>query len=109
MRITLPSGSSVTATFVTPDSKDQVVRFYKDKFGSEASVFDSSNSAMITVQKASRIRHGDGYPNASQVWRQDADHDHACDEQRSFLGGLRSRGFAGFWNVSRRPRRMKTQ
>lgn len=51
MRITLPSGSSVTATFVTPDSKDQVVSFYKDKFGSEASVFDSSNSAMITVQK----------------------------------------------------------
>jgi hypothetical protein len=51
MRITLPSGSSVTATFVTPDSKDQVVSFYKDKFGSEASVFDSGNSAMITVQK----------------------------------------------------------
>jgi zinc-ribbon domain len=51
MRMTLPSGSMVTAIFVTPDSKDQVVSFYKGKFGSEASVFDSAKSAMITVQK----------------------------------------------------------
>jgi hypothetical protein len=51
MRITLPSGSSVTAIFVTSDSKDQVVSYYKGKFGSEASVFDSANSAMLTVQK----------------------------------------------------------
>jgi hypothetical protein len=51
MRITLPSGSSLTAVFFTPDSKDQVVSFYKGKFGSEASAFDSANSAMITVQK----------------------------------------------------------
>jgi hypothetical protein len=51
MRITLPTGSSVTAIFVTSDSKDQVVSYYKDKLGSQASVFDSANSAMITAQK----------------------------------------------------------
>jgi hypothetical protein len=51
MRITLPTGSSVTAVFVTSDSKDKVVSYYKDKFGSQASVFDSSNSAMLSVQK----------------------------------------------------------
>jgi hypothetical protein len=51
MRITLPSGSSVTAVFVTSDSKDQVVSYYKGKLGSQASVFDSSNSAMLTVEK----------------------------------------------------------
>ncbi len=52
MRITLPSGSSVTAVFVTSDSKDQVVNYYKSKFGSDTSVFDSASSAMITVQKS---------------------------------------------------------
>jgi nitrate reductase NapE component len=40
MRLTLPTGSSVTAVFVTPDSKDQ------------ASIFDSANSAMLTVEKS---------------------------------------------------------
>lgn len=52
MRLTLPTGTSVTAIYVTPDSKDKVVSFYKDKFGSQASVFDSSNSAMLTVEKS---------------------------------------------------------
>lgn len=52
MRLTLPTGTSVTAVYVTPDSKDKVVSFYKDKFGSQASVFDSSNSAMLTVEKS---------------------------------------------------------
>lgn len=54
MRITLPSGSSVTAVFVTSDSKEQVVSYYKDKFGSAASVFDSANSAMLTAQKGNQ-------------------------------------------------------
>ncbi|MGD0890164.1 MAG: zinc ribbon domain-containing protein [Terracidiphilus sp.] len=54
MRITLPTGSSVTAIYVTPDSKDQVVSFYKSKFGSQASVFDSSNSAMLSLEKSKK-------------------------------------------------------
>jgi hypothetical protein len=54
MRITLPSGSSVTAVFVTSDSKEQVVSYYKEKFGSSASVFDSANSAMLTSQKGNQ-------------------------------------------------------
>jgi hypothetical protein len=52
MRMTLPNGSWVTAVFVTPDSKDQVVSYYKNKFGSEASVFDSAASAVLTLQKS---------------------------------------------------------
>ena len=54
MRITLPSGSSVTAVFVTSDSKEQVVSYYKEKFGSSVSVFDSANSAMLTSQKGNQ-------------------------------------------------------
>jgi hypothetical protein len=38
MRMEMPSGSSVKGAFLTSDSKDQVVAFYKDKYGSEASV-----------------------------------------------------------------------
>jgi hypothetical protein len=39
---------------VTSDSKDQVVAYYKNKFGSQASVFDNTSSAMITLKKGSQ-------------------------------------------------------
>jgi hypothetical protein len=50
-KIDLPSGSMVTGVFVTPDSKDQVVAFYKSKFGSGASVYDTANSALLTLNR----------------------------------------------------------
>jgi hypothetical protein len=51
MRMTLPTGSVVSAVYVTSDSKDQVVNYYKGKFGSDASTFDTGSSAIITVNK----------------------------------------------------------
>lgn len=51
MRMSLPTGSWITAVYVTSDSKDQVVSYYKSKFGSDASVYDSANSAVLTLQK----------------------------------------------------------
>lgn len=51
MRMTLPTGSMVSAVFVTSDSKDQVVSFYKSQFGSDASIFDSGEGAVISIQK----------------------------------------------------------
>jgi hypothetical protein len=51
-RMTLPTGSWITAIYVTPDSKDQVVSFYKARLGSEVSVFDSGDAAVISVQKS---------------------------------------------------------
>ena len=54
MRMNLPTGSIVSAVYLTSDSKDQVLSFYKDKLGSEASVFDNANSAMITRKKGSQ-------------------------------------------------------
>lgn len=51
MRMNLPTGSIVSGAFLTSDSKDQVLAFYKSKLGSEASVFDSDASAMISVKK----------------------------------------------------------
>jgi hypothetical protein len=49
MRMDLPTGSMVTGVFVTSDSKDQVVAFYKSKFGSAASTFDTNDGAILTL------------------------------------------------------------
>ena len=51
MKMDLPTASMVTGVFVTSDSKDQVVAFYKDKLGSGATVYDSANTAMLTVNR----------------------------------------------------------
>ena len=51
MRMTLPTGSVITAVYVTSDPKEQVVDYYKGKLGAEASVFDSGNSAVLSLQK----------------------------------------------------------
>ena len=51
MRMESPTSSTVTGIFVTTDSKDQVVTFYKAKFGSGASTFDTNDGAMITLSK----------------------------------------------------------
>jgi hypothetical protein len=49
MRMESPTGSMVTGVFVTSDSKDQVVAFYKSKFGSGASTFDTADGAILTL------------------------------------------------------------
>jgi len=51
LKMDLPTGSMVTGIFVTSDSKDRVVDFYKGKLGSAASVIDSDNSAVIQLAK----------------------------------------------------------
>lgn len=51
MRMSLPTGSMVSAVYVTGDSKDQVLNFYKTRFGSDASIFDSSEGTVLTINK----------------------------------------------------------
>lgn len=51
VRMTLPTGSMVSAVYVTPDSKDQVLSFYKSKFGSDVSVFDAPTGSVITLNR----------------------------------------------------------
>ena len=52
MRMTLPSGSMVSAVYLTSDSKDQVTAFYKSRFGSGASSFDAPTGTILTVNKS---------------------------------------------------------
>lgn len=51
-RLSLAGSSVVTATFVTSDSKDQVVAFYKSKLGSDANIFDYPAAATISLNKS---------------------------------------------------------
>ena len=51
MRMTLPTGSMITAVYVTSDSKDQVLSFYKARMGSAASIIDTADGAIITLPK----------------------------------------------------------
>jgi hypothetical protein len=48
IKMDLPTGSMVTGVYLTSDTKQQVVDFYKGKFGSTAAVFDTGNGAMLT-------------------------------------------------------------
>jgi len=45
------AGSLVTGVFLTSDSKEQVVDFYKDKLGSDVSVMDVPDAAIMTLKK----------------------------------------------------------
>jgi hypothetical protein len=49
MKMESPTSSMITGIFVTADSKDQVVAFYKNKFGSAASTFDTNDGAVLTL------------------------------------------------------------
>jgi len=51
MRMNLPTGSMVTGIFVTSDSKDQVVEFYKSRLGSESSLMDTNDGAVLTLAR----------------------------------------------------------
>ncbi len=51
MKMSMPTGSVVTGMFLTTDSKEQVVDFYKNKFGGDASVMDMSDAAILTLKK----------------------------------------------------------
>ena len=51
LRMNLPTGSVVSGAFVTSDTKDAVVSFYKSKLGSDATVYDATESAVITANK----------------------------------------------------------
>ena len=52
MRMSLPTGTMVSAVYLTSDSKDQVLAFYKSRFGSNASSYDTPNGSVLTLNKS---------------------------------------------------------
>jgi len=51
MRMNLAGNSVVSAAFLTSDSKDLVVAFYKDKLGSEATSMDFGANSILSLKK----------------------------------------------------------
>jgi hypothetical protein len=51
-RMSTNAGSWITAIYVTPDSQDKVLAFYKDKLGSDASFMESSGGSVVTLKKS---------------------------------------------------------
>ena len=52
IKLDLPDGTLVTGVYLTPDSKQQVTDFYKSKFGSGAMVVESSDGAVVSIEKS---------------------------------------------------------
>jgi hypothetical protein len=51
MRMNMPNGSMLAANFVTSDSKEQVIAFYKERSGSQGSVMEAGDAAILTLSK----------------------------------------------------------
>jgi hypothetical protein len=51
MKMDLPTGSMVTGVFLTSDSKDSVLAFYKSQLGGSASVIENPGSAIVSLSK----------------------------------------------------------
>jgi nitrate reductase NapE component len=54
MKMSIGGTSTVQAVLVTSDSKDQVVSFYKGRFGSDATVMDFGGAAILSVKKGNQ-------------------------------------------------------
>jgi len=54
MRMSLPTGTMVSAAYVTSDSKDQVLAFYKSKLSGNVSTFDTVNGSVISYSNGQR-------------------------------------------------------
>jgi len=52
MKMNLPSGSMVMGTFLTTDSEQQVIDFYKSKFGSNAGIMETADGAIVSLTKS---------------------------------------------------------
>ncbi len=53
LRMTIGSKSMVTANFLTPDSPDKVMTFYKGLAGPNAQTMSTGNGGIITIQNGS--------------------------------------------------------
>jgi hypothetical protein len=52
MKVDSPGGSMVMGSFLTTDSKQQVIDFYKARFGDNTAVMDTADGAIVTYTKS---------------------------------------------------------
>lgn len=54
MKLAMPNGTFLTGVFSTPDSREQVVAFYKSKFGSDSGTMESDDASVLTLKKSDK-------------------------------------------------------
>jgi hypothetical protein len=54
MNMKTPNGAMITAVYTSTDSSDQVVAFYREKLGENASIVQSSNGTVISAGEKDR-------------------------------------------------------
>jgi hypothetical protein len=54
MNMKTPNGSMVTAVYLSPDSSDKIVAFYKEKLGDQASIVQTSNGTVLSAGQKDR-------------------------------------------------------
>jgi hypothetical protein len=89
MKMSLPTGSTVTGVYVTSDSKDQVAAFYQSKFGSDASIIETSDSAILSVKKSPEESVND-YREFDRGSGEDENRHPAHEERQGFLEPIRA-------------------
>jgi hypothetical protein len=52
LRMALPTGTMVSAAYLTSDSKEQVLAFYKSRLGTNGASYDTANGAVVTLGKS---------------------------------------------------------
>jgi hypothetical protein len=52
VKMTLPTGTMVTGVFLTSDSKDKVLAFYKSQLGGKATIINGSGPTIISIEKS---------------------------------------------------------
>ena len=52
MHISAPSGTAISASYLTSDSMEQVIHFYKSRFGDQATSTDMGPSTIISLKKS---------------------------------------------------------
>jgi hypothetical protein len=54
MKLAMPNGTFLTGAFSTPDSREQVVAFYKSRFGSDSGMMESDDASVLTLKKSEK-------------------------------------------------------
>lgn len=54
MKLAMPNGTFLTGAFSTPDSRDQVVAFYKSRFGADSGMVESDDASVLTLKKGEK-------------------------------------------------------
>jgi len=54
MKLAMPTGTFITGVFSTSDTREQVVAFYKSRFGGDSGLMESDDASVLTLKKSEK-------------------------------------------------------